>query len=327
MIENYYNNNDMYLQELFEAIKVSDIDRINNIIDMYFKQICFDDCDKIGMTPLHYACVHDYNYDIICKLLSLVINNDLLCNRNIKDAYNRTPFMIATINKAEDIIEVMARDVLVDINCQDTERNTPLHVACMKKYKYVNIIKTILEYYDTPRRASWISASKKNINGDTPLMLTLEYTDNDICKNKTIWRMFFTTMNINKESDTKYLSSIFDQDFFKKLAKHKNINFLNFLCENIGEYNMKYLLNIQDKLHMKPIHYVLDQTDFTNSDKIMCQILISLGSTINSTILTVDAKGQTNPSKKNMITKIKDKLKKSKNIISAEEWQEKMSIC
>lgn len=304
------------LTDLLDAIKLSDIDKVDSIINLCNYNINYNHCDSLGMTPLHYACMYDYNYDIVCRLLSLTEQNNVICNRNIKDIYNRTPLMVAYINGATEISEIMCGDMHVDINCQDIEKNTPLHLVCMKKYKNINMINILLEHYDTPYKMSKLSTLKKNINGDTPLMLTLEYADT------SIWRIFFNKMNINLGSNIEYISNIFDKQFFKKLIKYNNIRFVNFLYDTIGDQKMSYLLNIQDDHHMKPLHYILDQPELTNDDKILYHKFISLGSIINDTIM-IDKKEQLG--KKNLITKIKNKIKKQKNIIMAEEWEKKIS--
>lgn len=314
-----YNKSDIPYDNLINAIKLSDYEKVHNIINMYCWDIDFNGYDKFGMTALHHACIYDYNSDIVCTLLSLYDTEKQhipLCNRNIKDGYNRTPLIIATINGSSDNVELMCRDLCVDINSQDTERNTALHIACTKKFKNVNIIDTLLKYYDSPHKHSKISVSKKNINGNTPLMLTLEYTD------ISVWRMFFVRMDINREADVKYISSIFDGTFFKKVIECENIKFVDFLVDAIGEQNMKILLDTQDLYHMKPIHYILDMPKITSNLKNLYHKFISLGSIVNDTIMADSTIEKLE--KKGLMSKIKNRIKKSKNVITTEEWQRRM---
>lgn len=240
--------------KLLRAIDNNNILEISRLLDNINY---FNETDKCGMGALHYACTSDNKIDILCMLLLArgtlkleykyeVNDMSIICNRNIKDVYNRTPIIIAAQNKVEKAIRLLSSDFYVDKNVQNNEGQTALHIACSEKYKNINIIETLLSNIEI------INITKKDKKGNTSLMLTLEYVD------KEVWDVFFKKLDINVNTDFKKINKIFDYDFFKKIIDTNNNDFFEYLNKKLTEKIIKKLLAREDENKMKIIHYAIN---------------------------------------------------------------------
>lgn len=244
--------------KLLAAMDKNDIENIKLLLENIDH---YNETDKCGMTALHYACTCDDKIEILCLLLAasgilrLQYKDEfnemiIICNRNVKDIFNRTPFIIAAQNKAELTIELLCYDINVDKNTQNNEGYTALHIACSEKYKNINIVSTLLNFVGVGKNQ--ISLVKKDNKNNTAFMLTLEYIDRDI------WAIFFKKMDINRDTDIRKLNKIFDFNFLKKIIETCNEEFMKFLIENLGEIIVRKILTKTDKDNMKIIHHAIN---------------------------------------------------------------------
>ncbi len=292
---------------LIEAIKKNDYMSILNLLN---NKDIINETDKNGLTALHYACFSDEKIDILCSLLTLrhtlkcgsnLNEITIYCNRNIKDNYGRTPILVATLNKCIKAVEILCNDIYVDNNAQDNEGNTALHIACLEKCKSYEIVGMLLDNTKS-KSYNYVIANKKNIYNDTPIMLTLEYNDTEM------WNLFFEKMDIIN-MNLYNLLKIFDLNFFKKLLRFNNIDFLKYMNKKIDPIKFSKILNVTDENKMKIIHFAIN--DISDINIQIIKFLLKNGSIISDTI------GYVNTNNKfinRMSTKINKKIGKMINI-------------
>lgn len=106
--------------KLHEAIDSNDINKVDELLkDIQY----YNEVDKYGRTALHYACSSDNKIEILCSLLTAAQKTDdnkiIICNRNIKDIYGRTPFIVASMSKCTKVFKILCDDINIDKNAQD----------------------------------------------------------------------------------------------------------------------------------------------------------------------------------------------------------------
>lgn len=111
---------------LISSLMNTKYDTLNVILTKYKDKVNVNCKTAKGITPLHIICNRGRNEEIKESEKLLMTFNGLLKNEK-ESVKGYTPLHLAILNKNLDAIRLLLNDKDVDVNAQDSSRNTPLH--------------------------------------------------------------------------------------------------------------------------------------------------------------------------------------------------------
>jgi len=195
---------------IFEAIDNSDVNKIKELLDSGIDiNIKYEKKSTLFylFTPLHLACFYS-NIDIIKLLLSYP---DI--NVNIQDNNGNTPLHLPCSDELVNInvVELLLAHPDIDVNIQDKYENTPLYKACYNNN--INIIRLLLAHPN-------INVNIKNKNEETPLYRACK--DNSIEITKLLLQ--HPNIDVNSKECLRHVCEYDQLEIVKLLLSHPNID-------------------------------------------------------------------------------------------------------
>jgi ankyrin repeat protein len=182
----------LHIATQFECVNIIDVLLNYNMIQNYINLQ-----DSKGNTALHYATIkfneHYYSFEKKIIITENILNNQYV-DINIQNIDGNTPLHLSLIYKIEDITEKLLNNTkyICDVNMQNNDGNTPLHMVIINKQ--IKFINPILKNKISPK------IEIQNNDGDTPLHLS--YKDKNIDITKEILDFNNNPNIINKNGDT-----------------------------------------------------------------------------------------------------------------------------
>ncbi|KAK8896077.1 hypothetical protein M9Y10_013967 [Tritrichomonas musculus] len=149
---------------LISSLMNTKYDTLNVILTKYKDKVNVNCKTAKGITPLHIICNRGRNEEIKESEKLLMTFNGLLKNEK-ESAKGYTPLHLAILNKNFDAIRLLLNDKDVDVNAQDSSRNTPLHYIVRSDSCYEML--TLFHDY----AGKELDIMKTNINKETPLQI------------------------------------------------------------------------------------------------------------------------------------------------------------
>merc|ERR1719233_571644 len=134
---------------LHYAARYSHMELVQILLD---NKVLVDNVGSDGMTPLHYAARYGKNItrwenapeeedDIGLQVLTTLLTAG--ANINKRDDYNLTPLHHASMRGNIRLVQFLAQQPNIVLNCPDKQGSTPLHIAAT--YGHLEVVKILME--------------------------------------------------------------------------------------------------------------------------------------------------------------------------------------
>ena len=144
------------------ACRMGRLDIVKVLLDGYKGQV--NQQNHFGETVLHLVCLAD-----AVEIVNFLMQHNY-CDPNIKARSGETPLFIACKRMQTSMVQCFSNSTC-NFNQTDANRNTPLHVACLRNT--LDLVKLLVRH---------CSIDAANGDGDTPLHITCKLNHHDILK-------------------------------------------------------------------------------------------------------------------------------------------------
>ena len=132
-------------KHLVDSMNTNNVSRIKSAINMPCVDLNIRIQRHQQMTILMRFCYLDISSKSRKDLVNLVLNASSGCDLDAQDITGKTVLAHACIQEDEEVIRLLAKDVIVDPEIGDNEGNTPLMHAI--KTGNAQVVKTLIECF------------------------------------------------------------------------------------------------------------------------------------------------------------------------------------